>query len=284
MVLFINLQTRMRSHLLGLVVWFLVGSFVYFHTSCVQTAKALARLRRCVGLPEPLLVAYVISTIISWAGSFHFHSSLWLGPFPQISSYECILFDYIYLFHNFWCECFSHFFCVNVFYIFSLWLFICLELFTILIFDFSTLSQGFWWKFRNFTFLRRIVQNKSPFPKSCIQPCYLNINTRGVQELSGKVLLHNNYPCTFWPNLIEIPYQSIQLWHFLSHKEWLIRAKPDFRYDQIISSPEPKAHRWASSIGRHPSSINIFKPHLHWSHEADSYQISHIASIGWGNE
>ena len=41
-----------------------------FHTSSVQTAKAQARLRRCAGSPEPSLVAYVISTIISKAGSY----------------------------------------------------------------------------------------------------------------------------------------------------------------------------------------------------------------------
>ena len=35
------LQTRMRSHPVGLDVWFLVGPFVYFHILCVQTAKAL---------------------------------------------------------------------------------------------------------------------------------------------------------------------------------------------------------------------------------------------------
>ena len=63
-------QTCMHSHPVGLDVWFLVGPFVYFYTSCVQTAKALARLRRCAGSPELLLVAYVVSTIISWAGSF----------------------------------------------------------------------------------------------------------------------------------------------------------------------------------------------------------------------
>ena len=45
-------------------------TFVYFHTSCVRTAKALARLRWCAGSPEPSLVAYVIRTIISWAGPF----------------------------------------------------------------------------------------------------------------------------------------------------------------------------------------------------------------------
>ena len=40
-----------------------------FHSLCVQTAKALARLHRCAGSPVPLLVVYVISTINSWAGS-----------------------------------------------------------------------------------------------------------------------------------------------------------------------------------------------------------------------
>ena len=62
------LQTRMRSHPVGLDVWFLVGPFVYFHTSCVRTAKALVRLRGCAGSPEPLLVAYVIRNhnLMSW--------------------------------------------------------------------------------------------------------------------------------------------------------------------------------------------------------------------------
>ena len=63
------LQSRIRSHPVGPDVWFLVGLFVYFHSSFVRTAKALASLRGCAGSPEPLLVAYVISTIISWAGS-----------------------------------------------------------------------------------------------------------------------------------------------------------------------------------------------------------------------
>ena len=48
------------------------------HTPCVRTAKALARLCICAGSPEPSLVAHVISTIISWAGSFHV-SGLLLG-------------------------------------------------------------------------------------------------------------------------------------------------------------------------------------------------------------
>ena len=63
------LQIRMHSHPVGLDVWFLVWPFVYFFSSCVRTAKALARLRACAGSPEPSLVAFAISTIISWADS-----------------------------------------------------------------------------------------------------------------------------------------------------------------------------------------------------------------------
>ena len=73
MVLFVLrkliLQMRMLSHSVGPDVWLLVGPFVFFHTSCVRTAKALARLCRCAGSIEPSLVAYMINTIISWAGS-----------------------------------------------------------------------------------------------------------------------------------------------------------------------------------------------------------------------
>ena len=78
MVLFVlrklDLQMCTCSHPVGLDVWFLVGFFVYCHTSCMRTAKALASCG-CAGSPEPSLVAYVISTIISWAGSFHFHQT-----------------------------------------------------------------------------------------------------------------------------------------------------------------------------------------------------------------
>ena len=34
-------------------VWFFVRLFVYFHTLCLRTAKALARLRGCAVSPEP---------------------------------------------------------------------------------------------------------------------------------------------------------------------------------------------------------------------------------------
>ena len=95
------LQTRMRSHLVGLDVWFLVGPFVCFHTSCVRTAKALARLRGCAGSPEPLLVAYVINTIISRAGSNgHFHPITKQNQlFPH-----CFLQNIVFLlFLSIWC-------------------------------------------------------------------------------------------------------------------------------------------------------------------------------------
>ena len=62
---------RMHSHPVRLDVWLLVAPFVYFHTSSVRTAKALVGLRGYAGSPEPSLVTYVISTIISWAGSFY---------------------------------------------------------------------------------------------------------------------------------------------------------------------------------------------------------------------
>ena len=71
------LQTCIRSHPVGLHVCFLVGPFVYFDTSCLQRRLwrdcADAHIRAVSS--EPLLVAYVISTIISWAVShLHFKS------------------------------------------------------------------------------------------------------------------------------------------------------------------------------------------------------------------
>ena len=64
------LQKCMRNHPNGLYFWVLVGPFVYFHTSCVRTAKALAKLHGYAGSPEPSLFPYAISTISSWAGYF----------------------------------------------------------------------------------------------------------------------------------------------------------------------------------------------------------------------
>ena len=73
--------------------------FIYCHTLSVRTAKALARLRECAGSPEPSLVSYVISTIISWAAWLilpldlknspgqHFGSRIWRSwQYHQFSS------------------------------------------------------------------------------------------------------------------------------------------------------------------------------------------------------
>ena len=98
-------QMRMCIHLMGLDVWFLVGPFVYFRSLCVRTVKALARLRGCAGSPEPSLVAFVISTIISWASSFHVVKS-----WPKSLLYELFyseflwqkfleIMDYLFLFY-----------------------------------------------------------------------------------------------------------------------------------------------------------------------------------------
>ena len=73
------LQTRMDSNPVGLDVWCLVRPFVYFHTSCVRTTMSLARLRGCAGWPEPSLVAYVIITKISCAGSFMWLFQSWIA-------------------------------------------------------------------------------------------------------------------------------------------------------------------------------------------------------------
>ena len=82
------LQTRMRSDPVVLDVWSLVGPFVYFHSLCVRTAKALARLRACAGSPEPSLVAYAISTKISWAGSIYDFTVL-IYNLLYLAKYSC---------------------------------------------------------------------------------------------------------------------------------------------------------------------------------------------------
>ena len=71
MVLFVLRKPILQMHMRSRPVWGwgLVGPFVYFHTTCVRTAKTVAILRGCAGSPEQSLVAYVVSTIISWAGS-----------------------------------------------------------------------------------------------------------------------------------------------------------------------------------------------------------------------
>ena len=98
------LQTRMCSHPVGLDVWCLVTPFFYYHTSCMRTAKALARLCGCAGSPEPLLVAYVISTMISWAGSNR-HTNL----LNQLN--KCLGFIYVCKNDIFWILCSTCFLC-----------------------------------------------------------------------------------------------------------------------------------------------------------------------------
>ena len=58
------LQTRMRSHPVGLDVWFLVRPFVYFHTLCVRIVKALAWLRICAAFAGCLCDKY--HNLMSW--------------------------------------------------------------------------------------------------------------------------------------------------------------------------------------------------------------------------
>ena len=65
------LQTHMCSHPVGLYVWYLVGTFIYFSTSMCANREGSGDTE-----PKPSLVAYVISTIISWAGSFLFWVSV----------------------------------------------------------------------------------------------------------------------------------------------------------------------------------------------------------------
>ena len=82
-----NLQTCMRSNPLGLHVWFSVRPFIYFHTLCLQTAKALVRLGGCAVSAKSSLFAYAISTIISWAGSFEqCHGKTCLMPYANIKA------------------------------------------------------------------------------------------------------------------------------------------------------------------------------------------------------
>ena len=74
------LQTRMRCHPVWLDVWFLVGPFVYCANS--EGSGETSRMRR---LPEPSLFAYAITTIISWAGSYHQRYMKWLITKPNFS-------------------------------------------------------------------------------------------------------------------------------------------------------------------------------------------------------
>ena len=81
-------QPRTHSYQVRTDVRPLVGSHVYFHISCVRTARAPAKLCGCAGSPEPPLVAYVISTIISRVGRkedciFVIYSKSWFLKLPD---------------------------------------------------------------------------------------------------------------------------------------------------------------------------------------------------------
>ena len=75
----------------------------------MQTAKALARLRRCAGLPEPLLFAYVSGTLFTLAGSLcikvlvnRIDKDLVLQNDACMAKF-CV-FAATYKYHNFWSE------------------------------------------------------------------------------------------------------------------------------------------------------------------------------------
>ena len=120
MVLFILrkliLQMCMCSHPVGLDVWFLIGPFVYPHTSWVGTATALARLRGCAGSPEPSLIAYVIRTVISWAGSNSIFGLSFWSCLSCLTSLKEIYHSQRWLYHN----ADSNFVLVNLFLEFSI--------------------------------------------------------------------------------------------------------------------------------------------------------------------
>ena len=92
------LQSRMRSHPVGIDVSVLVGPFVYFHTSYVRTAKlwrdcVIAWIRRLVwAFAGHLCNKYC--TIISWAGSNIFRTFYWSLYIPI-----CLIF-YLYVLFN----------------------------------------------------------------------------------------------------------------------------------------------------------------------------------------
>ena len=65
----------------------MVRPFIYFHTSCVRTAKALARLYGCAGSLQPSLVA---------CDKYHKYHNLmsWLNELKHLN---LVIFDFIHL-------------------------------------------------------------------------------------------------------------------------------------------------------------------------------------------
>ena len=66
---FVVLQMFISSPQLGLQTCMFARSFLEVSTTCLGLVKALARLHLCTDPSEPLLVACVISTLFSCAGS-----------------------------------------------------------------------------------------------------------------------------------------------------------------------------------------------------------------------
>ena len=92
---FVVLQLHMRSPLFGLQTrffffFFFAWSFLKVSTTCLRTAKALASLRLCASSPEPVLFAYVISTLFSRAGSVvHWELSFAFMTFVRVVFMFC---------------------------------------------------------------------------------------------------------------------------------------------------------------------------------------------------
>ena len=64
------LQTRIRSNPVGLDVCFLVRLFVYFHTSCVRTAKALVSRWRLAWAFAGRLCDKYLNLLMNWLNLF----------------------------------------------------------------------------------------------------------------------------------------------------------------------------------------------------------------------
>ena len=90
---------------------FWTGPFVYFHSSCKRTAKALVRLHGCTDSPESSLVAYVIITIshelaqmfimvhiMIWAPLYSYYKFLACRSYKPIplSLYDAVMLCYVH--------------------------------------------------------------------------------------------------------------------------------------------------------------------------------------------
>ena len=61
----------MPRHSEGPGIWLSVWRFLLTHCFYERAVKVLARLRGCAGSPEPLLLAYAISTKFAWRGPYN---------------------------------------------------------------------------------------------------------------------------------------------------------------------------------------------------------------------